>query len=133
MVSTLDIGRCASKEAKPRRGWTRDGVPTRTLGLEREWIEGSYIDWRRERVSMKTLRLEREWIERSTSIGNKNLRRWIQDSVLARTLGLEGERIGRSHIDWRRKRAPAKTLDSEGGILNVRFTFVPCSINSYIS
>ena len=32
MVSKPDIGRCASKEAEPRKGWTRGGVPARTLG-----------------------------------------------------------------------------------------------------
>ena len=35
-----DTGRCASEEAKPRRGWTRGYVPTRTLGPE----GGGFLD-----------------------------------------------------------------------------------------
>ena len=40
VVLELDIRRCASKEAKPQRGWTRAGVPIRTLGLERGGLGG---------------------------------------------------------------------------------------------
>ena len=65
MVSELDTGRCVSDEAKHRRGWTREGVPARTLGLERGWIGGSHIDWRRERVPARTLGPEDGWIVRS--------------------------------------------------------------------
>ena len=36
MVSKANTGRCASREAKPQKGWTRGGVPTRTLGPEGE-------------------------------------------------------------------------------------------------
>ena len=34
MISELEIGQCASEKVDPRRGWTRGGVPTRTLGSE---------------------------------------------------------------------------------------------------
>ena len=34
MVSETGTGQCASEEAKPRRGWSRGGVPARTLGLK---------------------------------------------------------------------------------------------------
>ena len=37
---------------------------------------------------------------------------WTQGGVLLRMLGSEGGWIGGSHIDWRRERVPAKTLDS---------------------
>ena len=72
MVSELDIGRCASEEVAPLRGWTRGSVPARTLGLEGGvlgcshqlqkgtstsedagleggWIMRSHIDWGGER------------------------------------------------------------------------------------
>ena len=54
MVSELDIGRCASKEAQPGKEWTQSGVPARTLGPEGGWIGESHIDWRRERVLART-------------------------------------------------------------------------------
>ena len=37
-------------------------------------------------------------------------RGWTEGGMLTKTLGLEGE----SHIDWRRKRVPARTLGPEG-------------------
>ena len=65
MVSEPDTGRCASKDAEPRRewipngvstrtlgpeeGWTPSGVPMRTLGPKDRWIVRSHIDWREER------------------------------------------------------------------------------------
>ena len=42
MVSEPDTGLCASEEAKPRRRWTRGGVPTRTLGLEGGGLGGPH-------------------------------------------------------------------------------------------
>ena len=55
MVSEPDTGQCASEETEPRRGWTRDSVPARTLGFEGGLIRGSHIDWRREQVPARTL------------------------------------------------------------------------------
>ena len=40
MILKPEIKRCASKEADPRRGWTRGSVPVRTLGLEGGGLEG---------------------------------------------------------------------------------------------
>ena len=40
MVSESDTGRCASEEAELQRGWTRGGVPARTLGSEGGWMRG---------------------------------------------------------------------------------------------
>ena len=40
--------RCANKDAGPRRGWTPDAVPARTLSSEGGWIIRSQIDWREE-------------------------------------------------------------------------------------
>ena len=40
MVSKPDTRRCASEEAKPRRGWLRGGVPARTLGPKRGGLRG---------------------------------------------------------------------------------------------
>ena len=65
MVHEPDIGRCASEEVEPRRGWTHGGVPARTLGSKGGCIGGSHIDWRRERVPAKTLGPEGGWIVRS--------------------------------------------------------------------
>ena len=31
---------CANEEAKPRKGWTRGGVPAKTLGPERDGLGG---------------------------------------------------------------------------------------------
>ena len=38
MVLQPNIGRCANEEAKLQRGWTRGGVPGRTLGPKGGWI-----------------------------------------------------------------------------------------------
>ena len=54
MVSESNIERCASKKVEPRRGWTRDSMPTRTMGTGGEWIGGSHNDRRREQVSVRT-------------------------------------------------------------------------------
>ena len=64
MISEPDTGQGASKEAKPRKRWTRGGVRARTLGPE-GGIEGSHIDWRRERMPSKALGPEGRWIVRS--------------------------------------------------------------------
>ena len=40
MILELDIGRCVSEEAEPRRGWTRGGMPAKTLDPEGVWIGG---------------------------------------------------------------------------------------------
>ena len=43
MVAEPNIGQCASEETEPRRGWTRNGVRTRTLA-PKEWIVRSHVD-----------------------------------------------------------------------------------------
>ena len=58
-------GDVSTRRPSPERGWTRDGVPTRTLGPKEGWIGGSHIDWKRERVSTRTMGPEREWIMKS--------------------------------------------------------------------
>ena len=72
MVSEPNIERCASKEVEPQRGWTQDSMPTRTLGIEGEWIGGSHSDRRREQVSVRTPASKGGRIVRSLSIGEKN-------------------------------------------------------------
>ena len=41
MVSEPDIGRCASEDGEPQRGWTPSGVQARTLGHEGGWTPGN--------------------------------------------------------------------------------------------
>jgi len=65
MVSEPDTRQCANEEVESQRGWTRDGVPARTLRPKGGWIEGSHIDWRRKRVPARTLGPKGGWIVRS--------------------------------------------------------------------
>ena len=56
----LTTGWCTSKDVEPLRGWTRGGVPARTLRSEGGGgIRGSHI-------------AEEEWIVRFTSVGEEN-------------------------------------------------------------
>ena len=63
MVSKLNIERCASEEAEPRR--RVDMRLSATLGSERGGLGWSHFEWRRERVSARTLDSEEGWIVRS--------------------------------------------------------------------
>ena len=87
-------GRRASKDTEPRKGWTPDGVPARTLGAEGRWIVRSHINWREERVPARTLDLKGGWIVRSHI-------NWREERVPTRTLDLKGGWIVRSHIGGR--------------------------------
>ena len=55
MISELNTGRCASNEAKPRRGMDTRWCANKDTGPRKGWIGGSHINWRRERVPVKTL------------------------------------------------------------------------------
>ena len=55
MVSEPDTGRCASEEAKPRRGVDVRRCASKDVGRQRGVNWGVHIDWRRERVLVRTL------------------------------------------------------------------------------
>ena len=65
MVSGLDIGRCVSKEAEPRRGVDTRRCASKDVRPRRGWIGGSHIHWRRERVPTRILGPKGGWIVRS--------------------------------------------------------------------
>ena len=44
------LGDVSARRLSPEGGWPQNGVPTKTLGFEGEWIGVSHIDWRRKRV-----------------------------------------------------------------------------------
>ena len=64
-----------ARRLSPEEGWTRSGVPARTLGPKEGRIRGSHIDWRRERVPERTLGPEGGWIVRSQLdwVGEQNI------------------------------------------------------------
>ena len=74
MVLDPDSGRCARKEAKPKRRWAQGGVPTRMLGPGRGRHKGGGLG-------------------DLTLVGKGN-------GVLVRTLGPERGWIVRSHVGW---------------------------------
>ncbi|XP_022925143.1 DNA helicase INO80-like isoform X2 [Cucurbita moschata] len=62
MVLELDTGRCASKEAKPRRRVDTRWCASKDVGLRRGVDWESHINWRRERVPARALDPEAGWI-----------------------------------------------------------------------
>ena len=93
---------CASKDTGPKRGWI--------------W-QGSHIDWRKEKVLARTLGPEggrhREMCQGDYSLKGVDTRRCAsKDAGPKRGWIWQG-----SHIDWRKERVPARTLDPKGGRL----------------